>query len=192
MSRDHPCCQTTINPATARSAVMARSRANSEGVARLCANRNSGRRYARYTLYFRVIGPFVYFRRQARVNHRNAVCFYSASKVTPSATSCIFRTSSRPLLATFKKLQSLFITLAECIPLYAKFFISRYFLSRAIFLRWSLTRCRPLVYLLFVSTMNRPIRDENEVSPVTRLKLLRFLSYVYARYCQAPTRIPCI
>lgn len=126
MSRDHPCCQTTINPATARSAVMARSRANSEGVARLCANGNSGRRYARYALYFRVIGPSVYFRRQARVNHRNAVCFYSAWKVTPSATSCIFQTSSRPLLATFKKLQSLFITLAEWILLYAKFFISRY------------------------------------------------------------------
>lgn len=150
MSRDHPCCQTTINPATARSAAMARSRANSEGVARLCANRNSGRRYARYTLYFRVIGPSVYFRRQARANHRNAVCFYSASKVTPSATSCIFRTSSRPLLATFKKLQYLFSS-----PWLSVFFCTRNFLSRAI--------CLPALVVDSLSSFGLPsLRFDDE------------------------------
>lgn len=167
---------------------MARSRANSEGVARLCANRNSGRRYARYTLYFRVIGPSVYFRRQARANHRNAVCFYSASKGHAECHLVYFPNFFTPAARNFQKTAISFHHLGWVYSSVREIF----YLALFVLLRWSFTRCRPLVYLLLLSTMNRPIRDENEVSPVTRLKLLRFLSYVYARYCQAPTRIPWI
>ena len=94
----------------------------------------------------------------------------------------IFKTSFTPVCRNFEKQQSLFITAAECIPLYARFFFFISSFRRCLRYRFVYALTVPCTLsVLFVSTTKRLIRGETEVSfPVTRVwKLLRFLFYVY-------------
>lgn len=158
---------------------------------RLCANRNSGRRYVRYMLYFRVIGRSVYFCRQSRgkvLGEWVVVCFYSdRENLVARRSGCNFRNFFPSTLEkTFEAVRFLLI-------LYRSGF-SRIF-SRNSFLVFFFLSFYATPSLEILLSDTRIIRFEKETTHQRRyfvfaineeLKLDAFLFYVYEGDVKSP------